>query len=114
MAGNRACGWMSPDEYLLILPYDAVSAGLAVLAQHGQPMSAAELVEATGLARSTLYRQLARLKRPCLMMTRRAKPFWNCANGSKHSAWILSHGYRSFCYYRKSKAKKLKNFYNLS
>ena len=35
---------------------------LAVLAQHGQPMSAAELMETTGLARSTLYRQLARLK----------------------------------------------------
>ena len=41
---------------------DRVLHVLAVLAQHGQPMSAAELVEATGLARSTLYRQLARLK----------------------------------------------------
>eukprot|EP01034_Spumella_vulgaris_P046358 gene46358-57806_t len=41
---------------------DRVLHVLAVLAQHGQPMSAAELMEATGLARSTLYRQLARLK----------------------------------------------------
>ena len=41
---------------------DRVLHVLAVLAHHGQPMSAAELMEATGLARSTLYRQLARLK----------------------------------------------------
>src|SRR3989344_849531 len=41
---------------------DRVLHVLAVLAQHGQPMSAAELMEATGLARSMLYRQLARLK----------------------------------------------------
>ncbi|OYX23816.1 MAG: sarcosine oxidase subunit gamma [Rhodobacterales bacterium 32-66-7] len=31
-AGDRACGWMSPDEYLLILPYDQVAARLAGLA----------------------------------------------------------------------------------
>lgn len=41
---------------------DRVLHVLALLAQQGQPMSAAELMEATGLARSTLYRQLARLK----------------------------------------------------
>lgn len=41
---------------------DRVLHVLAVLAQHGQPMSAVELMETTGLARSTLYRQLARLK----------------------------------------------------
>ena len=32
-AGDRACGWMSPDEYLLILPYDQVAAALTVLAK---------------------------------------------------------------------------------
>ncbi|GAA6120736.1 IclR family transcriptional regulator [Acidovorax sp. FG27] len=42
---------------------DRVLQVLAVLAQQGQAMSAAELMEQTGLARSTLYRQLARLKR---------------------------------------------------
>jgi len=31
-AGGRACGWMSPDEYLLILPYDEVATTLAGLA----------------------------------------------------------------------------------
>lgn len=30
-AGPRACGWMSPDEYLLILPYDEADAALATL-----------------------------------------------------------------------------------
>ena len=31
--GDRACGWMSPDEYLLIVPYAEVSASLASLAK---------------------------------------------------------------------------------
>jgi len=42
---------------------DRVLQVLAVLAQHGQALAVAELMERTGLARSTLYRQLARLKR---------------------------------------------------
>lgn len=42
---------------------DRVLQVLAVLAQQGRSMPAAELMERTGLARSTLYRQLARLKR---------------------------------------------------
>ncbi|MCJ0761832.1 IclR family transcriptional regulator [Variovorax terrae] len=42
---------------------DRVLQVLAVLAQQGRTLSAAELMERTGLARSTLYRQLARLKR---------------------------------------------------
>ena len=42
---------------------DRVLQVLAVLAQQGRALSAAELMERTGLARSTLYRQLARLKR---------------------------------------------------
>lgn len=29
--GDRACGWMSPDEYLLVVPYAGVSAALASL-----------------------------------------------------------------------------------
>lgn len=31
--GDRACGWMSPDEYLLIVPYAEASAALASLAK---------------------------------------------------------------------------------
>lgn len=31
--GDKACGWMSPDEYLLILPYAEVSDALAKLAK---------------------------------------------------------------------------------
>ena len=31
--GDRACGWMSPDEYLLILPYAEVGGALASLAK---------------------------------------------------------------------------------
>lgn len=31
--GDRACGWMSPDEYLLILPYPQVAEALAMLAK---------------------------------------------------------------------------------
>lgn len=41
---------------------DRVLQVLALLAQRGQPLTAAELMAETGLARSTLYRQLARLK----------------------------------------------------
>ena len=41
---------------------DRVLQVLGVLAQHGQPMAATQLMQRTGLARSTLYRQLARLK----------------------------------------------------
>ena len=41
---------------------DRVLQVLAQLAQHGRAMSASELMERTGLARSTLYRQLGRLK----------------------------------------------------
>ncbi|MBC7735676.1 MAG: sarcosine oxidase subunit gamma, partial [Candidatus Saccharibacteria bacterium] len=31
VAGDCAAGWMSPDEYLLILPYDQTEAALAGL-----------------------------------------------------------------------------------
>ena len=29
--GDRACGWMSPDEYLLVLPYAAVAGALEAI-----------------------------------------------------------------------------------
>ncbi len=31
--GDRACGWMSPDEYLLVMPYAEVSKVLAAIAK---------------------------------------------------------------------------------
>ncbi len=31
--GDKACGWMSPDEYLLVVPYAEVSNALASLAK---------------------------------------------------------------------------------
>ena len=30
---DRGCGWMSPDEYLLVLPYAEVAAGMAAIAK---------------------------------------------------------------------------------
>lgn len=33
IAGDRACGWMSPDEYLLVLPYAAVAGALEAIAK---------------------------------------------------------------------------------
>ena len=33
VAGDKACGWMSPDEYLLVLPYAEVSAAMAALSK---------------------------------------------------------------------------------
>jgi sarcosine oxidase subunit gamma len=31
--GDRACGWMSPDEYLVVLPYAEVSKALAAISK---------------------------------------------------------------------------------
>lgn len=31
--GDRACGWMSPDEYLILLPYDEAAAAETSIAQ---------------------------------------------------------------------------------
>jgi sarcosine oxidase, subunit gamma len=31
--GDKACGWMSPDEYLLVLPYSDTAKALAALAK---------------------------------------------------------------------------------
>ena len=33
MNGDRACAWMSPDEYLLVLPYAEVSKALTAIAK---------------------------------------------------------------------------------
>ena len=32
-AGDRGCGWMSPDEYLLVLPYAQVGTAMAAIAK---------------------------------------------------------------------------------
>ncbi|MBA3909961.1 MAG: sarcosine oxidase subunit gamma [Rhodobacter sp.] len=32
VAGDKACGWMSPDEYLLVMPYAEVPKALAAIA----------------------------------------------------------------------------------
>lgn len=32
VAGESAAGWMSPDEYLLVMPYDSVDAAMAAIA----------------------------------------------------------------------------------
>ena len=33
VSGAQACGWMSPDEYLLVMPYPAVQAALTAIAK---------------------------------------------------------------------------------
>lgn len=51
--GDRAAGWMSPDEYLLILPYAQVGAGLAGLtaALQGQHHLAVDVSDARAVFR---------------------------------------------------------------
>jgi sarcosine oxidase subunit gamma len=51
--GDRACGWMSPDEYLLIVPYAAVKDGLASLAKSlaGEHYLAADVSDARAIFR---------------------------------------------------------------
>jgi len=59
----------APDPFAIDAALAEVSAAdrvlhvLAVLASAGRPLAAAELMQGTGLPRSSLYRQLARLKR---------------------------------------------------
>lgn len=52
-AGEAACGWMSPDEYLLILPYAGVGGALAALdkALAGQHYLAADVSDARAVFR---------------------------------------------------------------
>lgn len=54
-AGGRAVGWMSPDEYLLILPHPETGAALAALdaALAGQHYLATEVSDARAVFRIT-------------------------------------------------------------
>ncbi|NEX45380.1 sarcosine oxidase subunit gamma [Pseudotabrizicola algicola] len=51
--GDRAAGWMSPDEFLLILPYGDVAAALAGIAQalQGQHHLAVDVSDARAVFR---------------------------------------------------------------
>ena len=53
IAGDRACGWMSPDEYLLILPRAEVPKALAALAKAlgGEHHLAADVSDARAVFR---------------------------------------------------------------
>lgn len=53
VAGDCACGWMSPDEYLLVMPYGAVAAAMATLgaALAGQHFLAADVSDARAVFR---------------------------------------------------------------
>jgi sarcosine oxidase, subunit gamma len=52
---DRACGWMSPDEYLLVLPYVEVPKALAALAKslQGQHYLAVDVSDARAVFRVT-------------------------------------------------------------
>lgn len=53
VAGDRACAWMSPDEYLLILPYADVAKAMADIAAAlaGQHHLAADVSDARAIFR---------------------------------------------------------------
>ncbi len=53
VSGDCACGWMSPDEYLLVLPYAGVTAAIAALnaALKGQHFLAADVSDARAVFR---------------------------------------------------------------
>lgn len=53
VSGDKAAGWMSPDEYLLVLPYAEVDAALASLAESlkGQHHLAANVSDARAIFR---------------------------------------------------------------
>jgi sarcosine oxidase subunit gamma len=53
VAGDKACGWMSPDEYLLVLPYAEVPKALAAIAKalHGQHHLAVDVSDARAVFR---------------------------------------------------------------
>jgi sarcosine oxidase, subunit gamma len=53
IVGDRACGWMSPDEYLLVMPYDAVAKALADIAKalKGQHHLAVDVSDARAVFR---------------------------------------------------------------
>jgi sarcosine oxidase subunit gamma len=51
--GDHACGWMSPDEYLLVMPYSEVATALASLAKFlaGQHYLAVDVSDARAVFR---------------------------------------------------------------
>lgn len=51
--GDHACGWMSPDEYLLVLPYGEVAKAMAALtkALEGEHHLAADVSDARAVFR---------------------------------------------------------------
>lgn len=53
IAGECACGWMSPDEYLIVLPYAGVAAAIASLnaALKGQHFLAVDVSDARAVFR---------------------------------------------------------------
>ena len=53
VAGDKACGWMSPDEYLLVLPYAKVPSALAAIAKslQGQHHLAVDVSDARAVFR---------------------------------------------------------------
>jgi sarcosine oxidase subunit gamma len=53
VAGDNACGWMSPDEYLLVLPYAEVPKALAAIAKalQGQHHLAVDVSDARAVIR---------------------------------------------------------------
>lgn len=53
VAGDKAAGWMGPDEYLLVLPYDEVAGALASLASSlaGQHHLAVDVSDARAVFR---------------------------------------------------------------
>ena len=53
IAGDKAAGWMSPDEYLLLLPYGETDAALAAIAEalRGQHHLAVTLSDARAVFR---------------------------------------------------------------
>lgn len=52
-AGDRGCGWMSPDEFLLVLPYAETAAALAAVAKAlaGEHHLAADVSDARAVFR---------------------------------------------------------------
>lgn len=115
-AGDKAAGWMSPDEYLLILPYDQVGATLAALerALEGEHHLAANVSDAravfdiTGAKADQVLRKLCpvdldRLEPGELRRTRAAQAaaaFWAIEGGFRlvtfrsvagYAMGILSH-----------------------
>ncbi len=53
IAGDNACGWMSPDEYLLVMPYDQVAPALITISKalKGQHHLAVDVSDARAVFR---------------------------------------------------------------